>query len=100
MALTHVEGTSIDKKIESIAFAIKTLRKANGYTQEELAAIVKIERSNLAKFETGKLQPTLQTLIRICEALHCDLSITFNLEIIQTKAKIKDGSINSELFSG
>lgn len=37
---------------------IKSLRKSKGVSQEELAAMLKINRNYLSRVETGKSEPT------------------------------------------
>lgn len=37
---------------------IKSLRKSKGISQEELAAMLKINRNYLSRVETGKSEPT------------------------------------------
>lgn len=92
--------TPIDPEVLELANTLKILRKANGLTQKEVSAATGIDRGNLAKFETGKLQLSLPTMLRLCRVLNCNLSITFNMEEINSKAKTKDGRIERELFTG
>ena len=48
----------------TISERIKYLRKAKKITQEELAKIINVERSSVAKYETGTT-PSMEILIRI-----------------------------------
>lgn len=41
---------------------IKQARKEIGYTQEQVSDLSGISQSNLAKYETGKLEPDLEKL--------------------------------------
>lgn len=41
---------------------IKRARLEAGYTQQQVADITKISQPNIAKYETGKLEPNLETL--------------------------------------
>ena len=41
---------------------IKQARHDTGYTQEQISDLTGISQSNLAKYETGKLQPDLEKL--------------------------------------
>ena len=47
------------------------LRKAAGMTQAELAEELKIDRSTVAKWETGEAQPRVKTLMLLAEKLNC-----------------------------
>lgn len=60
---------------------IKKMRKANGYSQQELSEMMLRERSGLSKIEGGQITPTLQTLSEIAKTLGYNLSITFEKEI-------------------
>ena len=48
---------------------IRTLRDVKGLTQVELAAAAGIDRSHLARIETGVVSPGLVTLAKIAKAL-------------------------------
>lgn len=48
---------------------LKSLRKKNKVTQEELAARIKVERSSVGKYETGTI-PSYDTLSRIADYFH------------------------------
>ena len=47
----------------TIGEKIKTFRKIAGLTQQELAENVGVSRSHLASIETGKYQPSIETLM-------------------------------------
>lgn len=48
---------------------IAELRKAKGMSQEQLATRSGVHRVTIARFETGKISPTLATLERLAAAL-------------------------------
>lgn len=48
---------------------IKELRKQKGMTQEALAAFTGINRVSIAKYETGKTTPSLNTAEKLAAAL-------------------------------
>jgi transcriptional regulator with XRE-family HTH domain len=49
---------------------IATLRREHGWSQEQLAAMVPMQRSNLSRIETGETtQPTIFVLVRLARAL-------------------------------
>lgn len=56
--------------IESFPSKLKQARKEIGYTQEETASIININRSALAKYETGTLEPCIETLGKLAD-LYC-----------------------------
>lgn len=47
---------------ESFASKLKSARKETGYTQNQVADLTNINRSALAKYETGYLEPSIETL--------------------------------------
>ncbi|MFS0755124.1 helix-turn-helix transcriptional regulator [Noviherbaspirillum sp. 1P10PC] len=58
-----------DKKLTRLGLAIRQKRKEIGMSQEALAAISGVERSNMGKIERGENNLSILNLIRIAEAL-------------------------------
>jgi transcriptional regulator with XRE-family HTH domain len=58
-----------DKKLVRVGAAIRARRKELGISQELLANIASLERSNMGKIERGENNLTILNLIRIAEAL-------------------------------
>lgn len=56
-----------------ISQKIKSLRKGQGLTVQELAYRCDIERSNLSRIEAGRSNLTLKTMCIICNALKIKL---------------------------
>ena len=56
---------------------IQMLRKKKGLTQEVLSGLVGIPRGHLGMIETGTVNPTVDTLWKISEALGIRLSDLF-----------------------
>ena len=56
-----------------ISQKIKSLRKEQGLTVQELAYRCDIERSNLSRIEAGRSNLTLKTMCIICNALKIKL---------------------------
>ena len=59
---------------------LKTLRKAKGFSQEELAIRVNVVRQTISKWEKGLSIPDADVLIRIAEILETSVS-----ELLGTK---------------
>jgi DNA-binding XRE family transcriptional regulator len=53
---------------------LKSLRKREKVTQEELSFRSEISLSQIARIETGKINPTLCTLVVISESLKIELN--------------------------
>lgn len=58
-------------------YAIKTLREKAGLTQEGLSQIMKIDRSTVAKWETGEAAPRTDKLPELARILHCRIDDLF-----------------------
>jgi len=61
-----------------IASIIKTRRKALGLTQADLADMAGVSRSYICDIETGRLSPSIKTLLRIAEPLSLSLFLQEN----------------------
>ena len=75
---------------------IQMLRKSKGISQETLAAILKINRNNLSRIETGKSEPTLSIIKNIVDYFNVDVASLMDIKNnnLNTKDKIK--KINEE----
>lgn len=63
--------------LDDIATEIKNTRRANGFTQLQLARRARVSRARIAALETGKLPEIgFKTLQRLLQALGLDLRIT------------------------
>lgn len=51
-------------------------RKKTGLTQQELAVRMGTKQSAIARFETGKVSPSLDFISRLAEVLGCQLTIS------------------------
>jgi ribosome-binding protein aMBF1 (putative translation factor) len=58
-----------------IAEQVATQRAARSLSQRELAALVGTTQSAIARLEAGGRPPRIDTLMRIAEALDCELSV-------------------------
>lgn len=59
---------------EAFPSKIKKARENTGFTQREVAKEVKIPQSTIAKYETGKLEPSLETLGALADFYEIDLN--------------------------
>ncbi len=63
-------------KYEAISAVIRE-RIKNGLTQKELAEKIKTKQSNISRFESGKVTPSLTFLHKIAQAFNKRLEIRF-----------------------
>ena len=68
---------------------LKTIRKAKGYTQEELAIKVNVVRQTVSKWEKGFSVPDADALSHIAEVLEVSVSELLGTEIKQEDSKNK-----------
>lgn len=59
----------------AIADQVAEQRLAKGFSQRELAEIVGTTQSAIARLERGGRPPRIDTLLRIADALDCDLVV-------------------------
>ena len=57
--------------MERLAKELYCRRKALGWTQDAMAARLSVHRTTYAKYETGTVDPPLDTLCRLADALGC-----------------------------
>lgn len=58
-----------------IAEQVAAQRKARGLSQAELAELTATTQSAIARLESGGRPPRIDTLLRIAEALDCELMV-------------------------
>lgn len=78
---------------DTIAFKIKTLRKAKGLTQQELADAVGMSRAAIGGYETGRRNPRLPDLQKISDFFGVGLDyfgIATKDDIFDILARAKD----------
>jgi predicted transcriptional regulator len=59
----------------AIAHDVAERRQELGYSQRELAELVGTTQSAIARLERGGRPPRIDTLLRIADALDCDLAV-------------------------
>jgi transcriptional regulator with XRE-family HTH domain len=72
---------------ELIGARIKELRRSKGMSQEALAEKTGISSKYISSIERGKENPTLDTFIKLADALNIELSEVFNFS---HEASVKD----------
>lgn len=74
------EQFEFELSIELIPLKIKEYRKQNGLTQTELGALLGVQKTQISKLETNAVNVTLDTLLKVFNALHTRLKISFEPE--------------------
>lgn len=57
----------VEKRRERIGRTIKALRQTYKYTQTEIAKKLSVAQQTYAGYETGKHEPSIETIIRLCD---------------------------------
>jgi len=81
-----------------IGLRIKNLRRSKGLSQEELAEKMGISPKYLSSIERGKENPTLDTFIKLAEALNIVISVTSRYSAASLMVK-EDCPISSNTLS-
>jgi transcriptional regulator with XRE-family HTH domain len=71
----HLAGAENGWFFAQIADQVSAQRQARGLSQQELAHICGTTQSAIARLEKGGRPPRIDTLLKIAEALDCDLSV-------------------------
>lgn len=66
----------IQENREIIGNQLRTFRKRKGFSQNELAEIMKVNRSTISKIETGKFAITIDYLVKFSWYLDFQFSVT------------------------
>lgn len=61
----------------TIGEKIRTERILGGLTQKELGKRMGVDASTIRKYESGRLNPKLETVQKIAQALHIDISVLY-----------------------
>jgi len=65
---------------KSLGARIRKLREEQNISQQDLAAICNFEKSNMARIESGRTNPTFLTLHKISVALNVSLSLLVDID--------------------
>jgi transcriptional regulator with XRE-family HTH domain len=71
----HLAGADEGWLFSQIASQVSERRKALGLSQTQLAELCDTTQSAIARLESGGRPPRIDTLLRIANALDCDLAV-------------------------
>ncbi len=63
--------------MEIFAKRLKELRKEQNLSQEKLAAEIKVDKSTIAKYETNKIDPSLEMMLKIAKYFKVPIGYLF-----------------------
>ncbi|MFU2181974.1 helix-turn-helix domain-containing protein [Streptococcus pluranimalium] len=94
----------MDKTLELISKQLRDIRKIKGITQQELAELTDLSVPYISQIENNKTNLTLETFLRLTQALDISLSTFFepysnsaDTEITELIVKIKENKHSKEL---
>ncbi len=69
---------------------IKTLRKAYGFTQQDLADLSGLGRRTICNYEAGKSLPNMECVCKLCKTFNIKVGVLFNENLkVSTKHEVK-----------
>jgi len=83
---------TLDLKIKKVAQNIRKIREYRNYTQEYLAARLRISQNAYSKIELGHTKITVDRLFRIADVLEVDPVIILNIEDSEFLSTINSNS--------
>ena len=66
----------MDLKVEILGEMIRTVRKENHLTQEQLGKLVGVNKSQISKLEKNTKNVTIETILRVFRALKTNIKFT------------------------
>jgi transcriptional regulator with XRE-family HTH domain len=70
----------LDIYLKQLGANIRKIRELKNVTQYKLAKDLMMEQSNLARIEDGKTNPTVKTLLKICDSLNVEMTKLFKFK--------------------
>ncbi|GAA3957848.1 helix-turn-helix domain-containing protein [Mucilaginibacter dorajii] len=70
----------VDYNVKTIADNIRTTRERLAYSQEYLAAKLKVSQNTYSKIELGYVKLTLERFFKICQVLEIDPAEVINAD--------------------
>ena len=73
-----IMSTKLARHARWLAANVRQLRQDAGLSQQELAEAAEIRQALISEIERGEANPTLESLVKLAEALKVDLSRLFD----------------------
>lgn len=71
-----------DLKVEVLGDVIKSVRKERQLTQEQLGKLIGVQKAQISKLENNTKNVTIETILKVFNALKTNVS--FNIELLPT----------------
>ncbi len=79
----HLAGADEGWLFASIASQVAERRRELGLSQAELASLCDTTQSAIARLESGGRPPRIDTLLRIADALECELRVELRARVTE-----------------
>ena len=83
---TRREQYEFELKLDLLGDMIRTARKEQNLTQEELGEKIGVQKAQISKLENGASNVTISTILKVFEALKA--KVNFKVELLNTKVNI------------
>lgn len=81
---------------EEVLSSYISLRKKKGITQQQIADLTGMQRTNIVRIESGRYSPTIEVLVKLAAALDMDLEI----RLVERSLEMSDKSLFYRGFEG
>lgn len=81
------ERYEMELSLELLGLKIRQLRRAKDLTQEEFGKLIGVKKSQVSKIENGKQNITIETLLKIIEALDGKIKLTIETGAFSSVSK-------------
>lgn len=88
----------VDEVINILSSTLKILRENNGYTQQQVADALNIDRSTYTYYEIGKTTPDINTIIKLAKIFNVSYSDLLSEEARYLDAMFSDVDVSSLEF--
>ena len=61
---------------------LKWLRQMNHLTQEQLALKVSVSRGSITKWENGKIEPTIESIVKLADVFEASVDELLGVKIV------------------
>lgn len=78
---------TVEERRQMVAQALQDLRKAQGYSQKEVAALLGLAQPTYSSYERGRTEPSIETLVRISYLYKVSIDLLVQRDRLYTTAK-------------
>ena len=84
--------------VDMLSQTLKKLRENCGYTQQQVADALNIDRSTYAYYETGKTTPDINTIIKLSKIFNVPYTEIFENEEDSNVSRVRDVATQGDEF--